>query len=561
MPLPRPRSSKVFDGIERTPHRALFKSCGFTDEDLKRPLIAVVNSWNEVCPGHVHLNRLAHYVKLGIREAGGTPVEFNTIAICDGIAMGHEGMRYSLPSRDLIADSVELMIQAHGFDAMVLVASCDKIIPGMLMAAARLDIPAIFCLGGNMLPAKPMWGYYKGRLITLAELFEVTGLVKRGEMTEEEAKYLEDLAAVGPGSCAGMFTANTMHCMTEALGMTLPYGATIPAAWAERYRYAEAVGRRVVELLKEGITPSQILTEEAFENAIHVDMALGGSTNTILHLMAIANEAGVKLSLDLFDEISRRTPHLCNMSPAGPYTLVELHQAGGIPGVMKRLEPLLHLDCLTVSGKRVKDIVAEARVYDPEVIRPLDNPVHKEGGIAILKGSLAPRGAVVKTAAVSPKMLKFEGRARVFNCEEDAIEALLRGEVQPGHVIVIRYEGPKGGPGMREMLAATATVMSLGLGESVALVTDGRFSGATRGPCIGHVSPEAMEGGPIAIVQDDDIISIDIPARRLDLKLPEEEIKKRLEEWKPIEPKAKKGHLVKYMKAVGPTDEGALVVG
>jgi len=358
-----------------------------------------------------------------------------------------------------------------------------------------------------------------------------------------------------------MFTANTMHCMTEALGMTLPYGATIPAAWAERYRYAEAVGRRVVELLKEGITPSQILTEEAFENAIHVDMALGGSTNTILHLMAIANEAGVKLSLDLFDEVSRRTPHLCNMSPAGPYTLVELHQAGGIPGVMKRLEQLLHLDCLTVSGKKVKDIVAEAHIYDPEVIRPLDNPVHKEGGIAILKGSLAPRGAVVKTAAVSPKMLKFEGRARVFNCEEDAIEALLKGEIQPGMVIVIRYEGPKGGPGMREMLAATATVMSLGLGESVALVTDGRFSGATRGPCIGHVSPEAMEGGPIAIVQDDDIISIDIPARRLDLKLPEEEIKNRLEEWKPIEPKVKKGHLVKYMKAVGPTDEGALVVG
>ena len=556
--LPRPRSSKVVDGIERIGHRALLKASGFSDDDLKRPLIAVANSWNEVCPGHIHLNTLAKYVKQGIRAAGGTPIEFNTIAICDGIAMGHEGMTTPLPSRELIAASLELMVIAHGFDAMVCITTCDKIDPGMMMAAARLNIPTIFCLGGNMLPGEPMYGYYKGQKIALDKLFEVPGLVKTGKMTLEEAKYVEDLVAAGPGACGGMFTANTMQCLIETLGMTIPYMATVPAVYAEKQRMAVEVGKRIMYLLEHDIKPRDILTYEAFENAIMMDMALGGSTNTVLHLPAMAHEAGIKIDLELFDELSRKTPHLCNMAPAGPYTLVDLHQAGGIPGVMKRLENHLHKECMTVSGKTIGDIIKEAKIYNPEVIRPVDNPVHKEGGIAILRGTLAPNGAVIKTAAVSPKMWKFKGEARVFNWEEDAVKALMNGEIQPGQVIVIRYEGPKGGPGMREMLVATATVMSLGLGESVALVTDGRFSGATRGPCIGHVSPEAMEGGPIAVVEDGDIISIDIEARRLDLEVPEEEIKARLEEWKPIEPKVKKGYLYVYSKIVSSADKGAI---
>ena len=555
----RPRSSKVLDGPDRISHRSLLKASGLTDNDLKKPLIAVVNSWNEIVPGHLHLNRLAAQVKKGIIEAGGTPLEFNTIGVCDGIAMGHKGMRMSLPSREIIADSVEIMVESHGFDAMVCLTTCDKIDPGMLMAAARIDIPTIFCLGGPMEPGCPKWGRYKDKTITVQELFVASSLVKSGEMSEEEAKYLEDICCGGAGACGGMFTANSMQCLIESIGMTLPYMATAPAIGAYRDRLAYETGRQIITLLKEGLTPSSIMTEKAFYNAVVMDMALGGSTNTVLHLMAIANEAGIDINLEIFDEVSRKTPHLCSMAPSGQYKISDLHDAGGIPAVMKTLGNKINWSVATASATNLRSSIRDAKVEDSEIIRPMDNPVHPEGGIAILKGSLAPNGGVVKLAALSLKMHQFEGKAKVYDLEEDAVDAIHRGDITPGTIVVIRYEGPKGGPGMREMLTATSAVTAYGLEESVALLTDGRFSGATRGPCIGHISPEAAAGGPIGLIKDGDTIAINIPERRLDLIISEEEMEARRKSWKPIESRAKKGYLSRYASMVSSADKGAVL--
>ncbi|MCW4007728.1 MAG: dihydroxy-acid dehydratase [Candidatus Bathyarchaeota archaeon] len=535
------RSDEIKKGIERAPHRALLKALGLTDKDIEKPFVGIASSYTNIVPGHIHLRSIADAVKEGIIAAGATPFEFNTIAICDGIAMGHEGMRYSLPSRELIADSVESMAQAHRLDALVLVTNCDKITPGMLMAAARLDIPAIAVTGGAMES-----GVFKAEKVGVSTVFEGMGKVLAEKMTLEELAELENSACPGCGSCNGMYTANTMACLTEALGMSLPYCATALATSAQKLRIAKETGEKIVELIRRKLTPSKILTRETFENAIAVDMALGGSTNSVLHLSAIAREAGISLPLSLFDEISRRVPHLCNMVPSGPYDLEELHNAGGIPAMMKELSSMLHLDALTVTGKTVKENIQNAKVLNDNVIRPLATPVHKGGGIAILSGNLAPKGAVVKTVAVSPKMLKHTGPARVFDSEADAVAAMKKRAIQPGDVVVIRYEGPKGGPGMPEMLVPTATISGMGLSESVALVTDGRFSGATRGPCIGHVAPEAAEGGPIAIVKDGDKIAIDIPNRVLKLELTDQEIAKRLAEWKPKKPRVTKGYLARY---------------
>ncbi|MGQ9459820.1 MAG: dihydroxy-acid dehydratase [Candidatus Bathyarchaeaceae archaeon] len=548
------RSDTIKRGIERAPHRALLKALGVTDKDLEKPFIAVVNSFTTAVPGHIHLNQVADAVKTGVISAGGVPFEFNTIAICDGLAMGHEGMRYSLPSREIIADSIELMVQAHRFDGMVLVTTCDKITPGMLMAVARLNIPSIVVTGGPMLS-----GTYKGRKVGTASMFEAVGQVAAGKMSGEELKLLEDVACPGCGSCNGMFTANTMACVTEALGMSLPGCATRPAVNASRLRIAKKSGERIVELVREDLKPLDILTREAFENAIMVDMALGGSTNTVLHLSAIAEEAEVPLPLSLFDELGRRIPHLCNMIPSGPYAMEDLDAAGGIPAVMKELRSLLHLDALTVTGKTVRENIEETVVLDANVIRPLTNPVHREGGMAILRGNLAPNGAVVKTAAISPKMLVHKGPARIFDSEEDAMKGLLNKEIREGDVVVIRYEGPKGGPGMREMLSPTATIAGMGLSESVALITDGRFSGATRGPCIGHVSPEAAEGGPIAALKNEDIIKIDIPNRKLNVELSDEELRNRLKLWKPRKPKFGRSYLSRYSQLVQPAHLGAVL--
>jgi dihydroxy-acid dehydratase len=536
----------------------LFKCSGFTDEELSKPLVAVVNSWNELVPGHIHLNTLSQYVKRGILEAQGTPIEFNTIALCDGIAQGHEGLRMSLPSRELIADSIEIMIQGHLFDAMVCLTTCDKINPGMLMATARLDIPTIIAPGGAMYPACPAWGYYKGQNITVGQLFEVPGLLQAGKITPEEAAYLEEITLTGPGACGGLYTATTTQALIEAMGMTLPYMGTTPAVDATKTRLCHDIGKQIMTLIEKDIRPSTIMTKKAFENAITVDMALGGSTNTILHLKAAANEAGIDLPLELFDEISRRTPHLCNMSPGGIYKIVDLHNAGGVPAVMQQLGDLIHGDLPTVSGKTVKEIVREAKIYNTDVIRPRTNPVHKEGGLAILRGSLAPNGAVLKIAAVTPKMYKFRGPAKVFNSEEEVTLALKDGRIKAGDFIIIRYEGPKGGPGMREMLMATAMISGMGLGESVALATDGRFSGATRGPCIGHVSPEAHEGGPIGLVKDGDPILLDAGSRRLELEVSQDELERRLKSWKPPEPKVKRGYLYRYSQLVTSADKGAV---
>ncbi|MCW3974741.1 MAG: dihydroxy-acid dehydratase [Candidatus Bathyarchaeota archaeon] len=556
--LPRPRSKEVTEGIDRCIHRGLFKCAGLTEEEIKKPLIAVVNSWNEIVPGHIHLDKVAYAVKKGIWQAGGTPLEFNTIALCDGIAQDHMGLRMSLPSRELIADSIEVMIEGHCFDAMVCITNCDKINPGMMMATARLDIPTIICTGGPMYPAYPTWGYYKGKSIAIGDLFEVPGLYRAKKVTPEEAKYLEDIALPCPGACGGLYTATTTQCLIEALGMTVPYMGTTPATDSAKYRLATEIGVQVVELLKKEITPSKIMTKESFENAIKVDMALGGSTNTVLHLKAMAHELDIDLDLDLFDKIGRKTPHLCNMSPGGIYKIVDLHRAGGIPALMNRLKDQLHKNCLTVTGEKISEIYDKAQIFDEDVIRPITNPVHPEGGLAILKGSLAPRGAVIKASAVLEEMWRFKGPAKVFNFEHDAVKALKDGKIDKGDFIIIRYEGPKGGPGMREMLTATSMAVALGLGKSVALATDGRFSGATRGPCIGHVSPEAMEGGPIALVKDGDIICMDIAARKLDIDLSKEEIEERKKNLKPIEPKVTHGYLYRYSKLVESADKGAV---
>ena len=545
------RSDAVKRGIERAPHRGIWKCLGVTDEDFDKPFIAVANSFTETVPGHMHLNRLVDYVKAGIRAAGGVPFEFNTIALCDGLAMGHIGMHYSLPSRELIADSVEIMVEANRFDGLVLLTNCDKITPGMMMAAARLDIPSIVVTGGPMLS-----GIYKGRKVDVTAIFEAVGRVSAGEITEEELKRIEDRAFPGCGSCNGMYTANTMACVAESIGLSLPGCASSLAVSSQKARIAKMSGERIVRMVEEDLKPSDILTREAFENAITVDMALGGSTNAVLHITAIANEAGVPLPLEVFDEIARRTPHICDMRPGGPHDLAELEAAGGIPAVMKVLKDNLHLDAITVTGRSVGDNIKDAIIYDWEVIRPLENPVHKEGGIALLKGNLAPNGGLVKMTAVPPKMLVHRGPAKVFDSEEDAMKAILDGEIKEGDVVVIRYEGPKGGPGMREMLSPTAAIAGRGLIESVALLTDGRFSGATRGLCIGHISPEAAAGGPIAAVRDGDIININVSRRTLNVEIDDEELKRRLSEWKPRPPKISKGYLRRYSFLVQSADKG-----
>ncbi|HHY32905.1 MAG TPA: dihydroxy-acid dehydratase [Firmicutes bacterium] len=550
-------SIEAKSGPERAPHRALMKAMGYTDDEIARPWVGIVNSFNEIIPGHIHLRAIADAVKAGVRAAGGTPIEFPTIGVCDGIAMNHPGMKYSLPSRELIADSIEIMTYAHQFDALVFICNCDKIVPGMLIAAARLNIPAVFVSGGPMLS-----GWLGDKRVDLNSIFEAVGAVKAGLMTDADLASLEEAGCPGCGSCAGMFTANTMNCLTEALGMGLPGHGTIPAVMAARIRLAKRAGAQVMDLLRKNVRPLDILTKEAFENAVSVDMALGGSTNTVLHLTAIAHEAGVPLELRVFDEVSRRVPHICNMRPGGPSDLNDLNQAGGVQAVMKVLDGagLIHRDCLTVTGKTVGENIAGARVLNPGIIRPLENPFHKEGGIAVLYGSLAPDGCVVKQSAVRQEMLVHRGKARVFNSEEEASDAIFARRIEPGDVVVIRYEGPRGGPGMREMLVPTSALAGMGLDSSVALVTDGRFSGATRGASIGHVSPEAAAGGPIAIVQEGDEIDIDIPNRRIDLCVPPDEVARRLASWTRPEPAPafKKGYLAKYSRFVSSGAKGAV---
>jgi dihydroxy-acid dehydratase len=547
------RSREVVSGLESLPRRALLKADGLTDADLKKPLIAIANSYNQVVPGHIHLRELGEEAAAGVRAARATPLEFNTIGICDGISMGTRGMCFSLPSREVIADSLELMLEAHRFDAVVAIASCDKIVPGMLMALARVNIPAIMLTGGPMMPGK-----WRGQSLDIISAFEAVGAVKAGKISELEAKEIENHCCPGCGSCAGLFTANTMACLTEALGMSLPGVATAHAIDTKKRRMAKQSGKQVVELLRQGITPSKIMTRAAFENAVVVDMATGGSTNTVLHLPAIAHELGIKLCLDVFDRLSRRTPQICNLRPGGEHMMLDLERAGGVPAVMKRLGKLIRFSPLTVSSRRVRDNIRRAKIHDARVIRSPKRPFHKEGGIAILYGNLAPRGAVVKYAAVSQKMMKYKGPARVFNREEDAVKAILNKRIKRGDVVAICFEGPKGGPGMREMLSSTAAVTGMGLSESVAIITDGRFSGGTRGPCIGHISPEAAEGGPIAIVRDGDLIAIDIRRRKLDLLLPRSEIKDRMRRLKLPEPRVKKGYLALYSRTVSSAAEGAI---
>ncbi|AUB55223.1 dihydroxy-acid dehydratase [Methanobacterium subterraneum] len=549
------RSDNIKKGIQRAPHRSLLRACGVTDAEMDKPFIGVANSFTDIVPGHIHLKKIADAVKMGISQAGGVPFEFNTMAICDGIAMNHEGMRYSLASREIVADTVESMAQAHSLDALVLLPTCDKIVPGMLMAAARLDIPCIVVTGGPMLP-----GEYKGEAVDLINVFEAVGEVSAGKMSEAELDELERCACPGAGSCAGLFTANSMACLTEALGMSLPYCATTHAVDSRKIQMAHESGEKIMELVKKNITPSMIMTQDAFHNAVVIDLALGGSSNTTLHLPAIANELadkGVKVGLDLFDSLSREIPHLAAISPSGKHTMLDLHKAGGIPAVLKILGDKIIRGSLTCTGESLGDNITEAEVVDDTVIHSMENPVHSEGGIAVLKGSLAPKGSVVKQAAVSTDMLTHEGPAKVFNSEEEATEGIFQGKIQEGDVIVIRYEGPRGGPGMREMLNPTSAISGMGI-KSVALVTDGRFSGGTRGPCIGHVSPEAMSNGPIAVVEDGDIIKIDIPRRKIELLISEDRIKERLQNVKHPE-KQLKGWLSRYSKMASSADEGAVL--
>lgn len=548
------RSNLIKKGIERTPHRALLYATGLPKSQMKSPFIGVATSFTDIIPGHISMNELERFIEKGIHSAGGYPFFFGIPGICDGIAMGHTGMKYSLPSRELIADIIECIVEAHQFDGIVLLTNCDKITPGMLMTAARLNIPSIVLTAGPMLG-----GYYKGKRRNLTtDTFEAVGRFKKGLISERELQALELCACPTAGSCQGMYTANTMACITEALGMSLPGVAATPAVMSEKRRLAFETGEKIVELVKKNITSRKIMTKEAFYNAITVDMALGGSTNTVLHIKAIANEAGVELPLEVFDEISKKTPHIVNIIPSGEHYMEDLYIAGGIPAVMKVLKDKLY-SSLTVSGDDVKQIANKAEVYDENVIRPLKNPYHKEGGVAILKGSLAPNGAVVKQTAVSSKMLKFEGTARCFNSEEEAMKAILNGKIKEGDVIVIRYEGPSGGPGMREMLSPTSAITGMGLNESVALITDGRFSGGTRGPCIGHVSPEAAKGGPIAVVKDGDRILIDIPKRKLELLISKDELNRRLKNLKPVIPKIQKGYLKRYSMLVSSADKGAVM--
>ena len=548
------RSDIIKKGIERAPHRSLFKAMGYTDEEIQRPLIGVVNSVNEIVPGHIHLDKIAEAVKTGIRMAGGTPVEFGCIGICDGIAMGHEGMKYSLASRELIADSCESMAIAHSFDGMVFIPNCDKIVPGMLMAAARVDVPSIFISGGPMLSINK-----NGTQLDLNSVFEAVGSFKVGAITEEDVAEYENNACPGCGSCSGMFTANSMNCLTEVLGMGLPGNGTVPAVYAERIRLAKQAGMKY-ELVEKDIN-HPISCTEAFENALAVDMALGCSTNSVLHLPAIAHEAGVELNLEMINTISSRVPNLCKLAPSGPYHVQDLYMAGGVQAVMKELtkQNLLHLELITVTCKTVDENVENVEVKDTDVIRPIDNPYSPTGGIAVLKGNIAPNGAVVKRSAVANEMLKHTGPARVFNSEDEAIDAIYGGRINKGDVVIIRYEGPKGGPGMREMLGPTSAIAGMGLDKDVALITDGRFSGASRGASIGHVSPEAMEGGPIAAVKDGDIITIDIPDGKLNVNLSKQQLEERMVEWKAPEPRIKKGYLARYSRLVSSADKGAIL--
>jgi dihydroxy-acid dehydratase len=549
------RSKIIKEGLERVPHRALLYATGIPKTEMHKPFIGVATSFTDIIPGHIGMRDLERFIEKGIHTGGGYPFFFGIPGICDGIAMGHRGMHYSLPSRELIADSVETIAEAHQFDGLVLLTNCDKITPGMLMAAARVNIPSIVVTAGPMLS-----GYLRGKRLSLVnDTFEAIGKYKKGLITDEELEALEECACPGAGSCQGMYTANTMACITEALGMSLEGCATALAVSSKKKRIAFESGRRIVDLIKNNITPRKIMTRRAFENAIMVDLALGGSTNTVLHIPAISHEAGIELPLEVFDKLSRKIPHICDMLPSGRYYLEDLDYAGGIPAVLKRLKGKIHNN-VTVSSKGIFAIADSAEVKDADVIRPLDNAYHREGGIAILKGSLAPEGAVVKQSAVSKGMMTFEGVAKVFDSEEDAMKAILEGKINQGNIIVIRYEGPKGGPGMREMLSPTATIVGMGLSESVALITDGRFSGGTRGPCIGHISPEAMEGGPIAIVKNGDRIIIDIPKRKIDLKLSNKDIRERLKKWKPPEPKIKTGYLSRYAKMVSSAGKGAIMV-
>ncbi|MGD0951295.1 MAG: dihydroxy-acid dehydratase [Methanotrichaceae archaeon] len=546
------RSDITKVGVERAPHRALFKATGLTDEEIKRPFVGVVNSWNEFIPGHIHLDRIGQAVKAGIRTAGGVPFEFQTIGVCDGIAMGHAGMRYSLPSRELIEDSIEIMAQAHQLDGLVMIPSCDKIAPGHLMAAGRLDLPTVVVTGGPMLP-----GYACDRDLDLINVFE--GWQSGGE----SLAVLEEMACPGAGSCAGLFTANTMACLTEALGLSLPGCATTHAVDSRKIRIAKRSGSKIMEMIESGLTARQIVTDKAIENAIRVDMAIGGSTNTVLHMPAIASEFGLNLDLEMFDEMSRETPHLVNLRPGGPHHMIDLDRAGGIPAILSRLKSKLNLDAMTVTGRTLGQEIADFHPINPEanakVIATLDSPVHPEGGIAILWGSLAPEGAVVKQTAVSAAMLRHTGPAVIYDSEEESMKGIVNGQVKAGDVVIIRYEGPKGGPGMRETLAPTSAIAGAGLSESVALITDGRFSGGTRGPCIGHVSPEAAVGGPIALVRTGDKISIDIPGRKVELLVDPAELKERQKSWKPPKPKFTGGVLARYMNSVTSASKGGVL--
>lgn len=550
------KSDAVKTGMQQAPHRSLFNALGMTEEEMKKPMVGIVSSYNEIVPGHMNLDKIVEAVKLGVAMAGGTPVVFPAIAVCDGIAMGHIGMKYSLVTRDLIADSTECMALAHQFDALVMVPNCDKNVPGLLMAAARINVPTVFVSGGPMLA-----GHVKGHKTSLSSMFEAVGAYTAGTITEEDVKEYERKTCPTCGSCSGMYTANSMNCLTEVLGMGLKGNGTIPAVYSERIKLAKHAGMQVMEMYRRNIRPRDIMTKEAFMNAMTMDMALGCSTNSMLHLPAIAHEAGVDLNVDIANEISARTPNLCHLAPAGPTYMEDLNEAGGIYAVMNEISKkgLLNLDCMTVMGKTVGENIKNCPNLNPEVIRPVENPYSQTGGIAILKGNLAPDSAVVKRSAVAPEMLKHEGPARVFDCEEDAIAAIKGGKIVAGDVVVIRYEGPKGGPGMREMLNPTSAIAGMGLGSTVALITDGRFSGASRGASIGHASPEAAVGGPIALVEEGDRISIDIDNHSLNVLVSDEELEARRAKWQPREPKVTSGYLARYASLVTSADKGAIL--
>ena len=549
-------SDHVKKGMQQAPHRSLFNALGYTKEEMERPLVGIVSSYNEIVPGHMNLDKITQAVKMGVAMAGGTPVVFPAIAVCDGIAMGHTGMKYSLVTRELIADSTECMAKAHQFDALVMIPNCDKNVPGLLMAAARINVPTVFVSGGPMLA-----GHVDGRKRSLSSMFEAVGAYEAGKMTAEKVEEYVNKVCPTCGSCSGMYTANSMNCMTEVLGMGLRGNGTIPAVYSERIRLAKHAGMKVMELLKNNVRPSDIMTKKAFLNCLTVDMALGCSTNTMLHLPAIAHEAGVELNMDIANQISAKTPNLCHLAPAGPTYMEDLNEAGGVYAVMNELSKkgLLYEDQITVTGKTVGENIKDVHNLTPEVIRPIDNPYMAQGGIAVLKGNIAPDTGIVKQSAVVPEMMVHEGPARVFDCEEDAIKAIKGGDIVPGDVVVIRYEGPKGGPGMREMLNPTSAIAGMGLGDSVALITDGRFSGASRGASIGHVSPEAAVGGPIALIEEGDIIKIDIPNNSLNVDVSDEELAKRKEKWQPREPKITDGYLRRYAALVTSGNRGAVL--